>query len=291
MTYLRRAIDVKFRLGTGSFGESGANTVEVKGLRVSARIQKNGGVSLSQLSMKVYGLSLSTMNQLSTLGKPLIDGRNNLVGVSAGDANGKAVAFQGTIYEAWVDPNAAPEVCLIVNAYTGLLDALRPLPPSSFQGQADAAVIVAGLAQQMGYGFENSGVNVQLANPYFPGTGKQQLEAVARAGDFNFFIDDVLNVVAIWPMDAARNGEIPLISPETGMVGYPTHTENGIILTSLYNPAIVFGRDLQVESELTPATGRWTVFGVAHDLESETVGGKWFTQAQCTVLGHTQIAR
>jgi len=290
MTYLVREIDVKFRLGTGNFGETGANTVEITGLRVSCTIQKNGGVSLSRLAMKVYGLSLSTMNQLSTLGKPLIDGRNNLVSITAGDANGKAVVFQGVIYEAWVDPNGAPEVAFIVNAYTGLLDALRPLPASSFQGPVDAATIVSGLAQQMGYSFENTGVTVRLSPSYYSGTGKQQLDAVARDGDFNCFIDDVLNAVAIWPRDGQRGGQVPLISVETGLVGFPTHTENGIMVTSLFNPAIVFGRAIEVQSVLTPAVGQWTVFAVTHELESQQPGGPWFTKAQCTVLGRIALA-
>lgn len=291
MTYLVREIDVRFQLGQGNFGESGADTVDVTGLRVACSIQKNGGVSLSRLTMKVYGLTLSTMNRLSTLGKPLVDGRNNTVTVTAGDAAGKAVVFSGTIYEAWVDGAGAPELAFVVNAYTGLLDSLRPLPPSSFPGPADAAVIVSGLAQQMGYGFENGGVTgVLLSNPYFPGTGRQQLEAVARAGGFNFFVDDVLNVIAIWPRDGSRGGEIPLINAQTGLVGFPTHTENGIIVTSLFNPAIVFGRSIRVESVLTPASGTWTVFAVSHDLESQAPGGAWFTKAQCTVLGRLALA-
>lgn len=292
MSYARRKITVKFRLGEGNFGESGANTIEVEGLRVTASIQKNGGVSLSRLAMRVYGLDLSKMNQLSTLGKPLIQGRNNVVSVSAGDdETGMGVIFQGIIYEAWVDFSSAPEAALIVNAYTGLLDGLRPLPATSYPGSADAGVIVSSLATQMGYAFENGGVQVQLATPYFSGTGRQQLEAVARAGDFNFFIDDVLTTVAIWPRDGSRAGLTPLVAPETGMVGYPTHTENGIVVTTLFNPAIVFGRQLEVRSALTPANGTWTVFAVSHELESENPGGPWFTRAQCTVLGFQRLAQ
>jgi hypothetical protein len=291
MTFLRREIDVKFQLGKGNFGQDGVDTVEITGLRVAASIQKNGGVSLSRASIKIYGLTLSTMNQLSTLGKPLVDGRNNTVTLTAGDANGKSVVFSGTITEAWVDGAGAPEIALLVEAFGGLLDALRPLPATSFRGSVDAATIVAGLAQQMGYGFENGGVEgVVLTSPNYPGTGRQQLESVARDGGFNFFVDDVINAVAIWPRDGVRGGQIPLINAATGLVGFPTHTENGILVTSLFNPAVIFGRAIQVESVLTPAAGQWTVFAVSHDLESLAPGGAWFTRAQCTVLGRIALA-
>lgn len=290
MTLARRHIDLKFQLGQGSFGDGGFDTVEVTGLRVSATISKTGGVSLSSLNLRAYGLDLSTMNQLSTLGKPLIYGRKNIVSVTAGDdVTGMALIFSGIMQEAWVDAQGAPDVAFLVTAYTGQLDSLRPLPPSSFPGSADAATIVSGLATQMGYGFENSGVTVQLANPYFPGTGRQQLETVARAGDFNFFVDDVTNVVAIWPRDGARDGAAILVSPDTGLVGYPAHTQDGINVTTVFNPNIVYGRALKVESALIPSSGIWKPYAVTHDLESETPGGKWFTQAACTVLGHTHL--
>ena len=292
MSFVQRQIDLKFELGKGSFGDSGFNTVSISGLRASATIAKTGGVSLSNLDLRVYGMSLSNMNALSTLGKPLLDGRNNKVTVTAGDAGGaKSVVFSGIIQEAWADPNTAPDVAFLVQAYTGLVDNLKPLAPVSYPTTVDAATVVSSLATQMGYAFENSGVSVQLSNAYFWGTGRQQLEQVARHGGFNFFVDDVANTVAIWPKTGSRNGAIPLVNAQTGMVGYPQHTQNGIIVTSLFNPNIVFGRQIKVESVVTPASGTWTVFGVTHDLESETPGGKWFTQAQCTVLGHTALGQ
>lgn len=293
MTFARRQIDVRFQLGEGAFGESGFDTVDVTGLRVSASIVKAGGVSMSYLQMRVYGLDLSTMNRLSTLGKPLVDGRNNTVTVTAGDdVSGKAIVFSGIINNAWTDGRAAPEMMFNVEAFTGLLDSYRPLPPTSFPGSADAAVIVAGLAAQMGYAFENGGVNVQLANPYFAGTGRAQLESVARAGNFNFFVDDTLGAVptlAIWPKDGVRNGLTPLVSAETGMIGYPAHTQNGISVTTVYNPNIVFGRQIEIRSSLTPAQGQWAVYSVRHELESETPGGQWTTTAECTVLGRVVL--
>jgi hypothetical protein len=292
MTYARRRLNMTFKLGQGSFGDGGFDTVKVTGLRASATISKAGGVSLSELNLRIYGLPLSVMNQLSTLGKPLIEGRNNTVIVEAGsDDAGDAIVFAGTIAEAWVEMEGAPDGVFIVSAYTGLLDALRPLPPSSFPGHADAATIMAGLAVQMGYAFENSGVSVQLANPYFAGAGRRQAETCARAGNFNFFIDDTTNTLAIWPRNGSRGGAIPLLSKDTGLKGYPAHTQNGIVVTTLFNPSITFGGQVEVRSILTPANGRWTVFSVVHDLEAETPDGQWFTRLQCTVLGYVALPR
>lgn len=285
----KRHLDLTFRLGKGSFGNSGFNTQKVTGLRATASISKAGGVSMTSLQLQVYGLPLSTMNELSTLGKPLVDGRDNSVIVEAGsDTDGNAVVFIGTIFQAWADLRAAPDGVFTVEAYTSLLDALRPLAPTSYAGSADVATILSSLAQQMGYTFENSGVSVQLSYPYFAGTGREQALAAAEAANINLLFDNT--TMAIWPKGGSRGGASTLLSPETGMVGYPTWTANGLVLTSIFNPSITFGGTVEVKSAITPALGKWTVFKVDHDLESETPGGKWFTRLEATILGHTAIA-
>lgn len=290
MSFVERRIRLTFLLGEGDFGNSGFNQSTYEGLRVSATVTKNGGVSMSQLSMRVYGMSLSAMNRLSTLGKPLTDGRNNKVRVEAGDDEiGYTTVFIGTISQAWADMNDQANAALVVTAHSGLLDALRPTPPSSYTGPTSVSNIMASLAQEMGYQFEDGGVQVTLASPYLSGTPRMQAEAVAQAAGINWVIDD--ETLAIWPAGGTRGGLIPLLSPDTGLINYPAFTQNGLALTVLFTPSITFGGQVQVESSLTPANGTWTVFSVTHELESEMPGGKWFTQLECSVLGFVPLAR
>lgn len=286
MTFVRRRLTIRFQLGDdgAAFDASGNNTFEISGIRASANISKAGGVSMAQLSLTAYGLPLSVMNKLTLLGKPLVDGRNNTVTVSAGDdESGLAVVFQGTISEAWVDARNAPQVALVVSAFSGLVTALKPTPPVSFRGSIDASLAASGIAQQAGLVFENSGVSTRISDPYLTGTALQQLQQLAQAGKFDYTIDD--GTLAIWPKGGSRKGASVLISPETGLIGYPMRTENGVEVQTLFNPAIVFCSQIQIKSSLTPANGDWTVFRLSHDLESETPNGKWFTTMECSILG------
>jgi len=52
----------------GKFAESGTNTVKLTGLRASAVVTKVGGVSMNSLNLRIWGMTLSKMNDLSTLG-------------------------------------------------------------------------------------------------------------------------------------------------------------------------------------------------------------------------------
>lgn len=290
MSFVQRKIDVTFSLGEGSFGDSGFNTLKVTGLRVHAKIKRMGLPGASTAEISVFGLPLSDMNQLSTLGNPNIFLRNNRILVEAGDAvSGMSTAYAGTIWTAWADMSGMPQTKLEVSAIVGSLAALTPVKPASYPGSADAANVISAIASTAGFGFENSGVSgVMLSSPYLDGTARDQFHAAITAANIYGFIDDsvVPPKMCIWPRSGSRNGAIPLISPTTGLVGYPRYSDRGIGCRSIYNPSIAFGGNVQVQSSITPACGTWTVNALDHSLQSETPGGDWFTDFEGYRLGN-----
>lgn len=287
MAYAHRRLNLQFKLGKGSFGADGSDTVTLTGLRCAANITKAGGVSMSECDLRVFGMQLDVMNKLTILNKlRYTDSRFNEVTISAGDdQNGMAVCFTGILSEAWADAAAAPDVVFQVKAYTGLLEAVKPVSPVSYNGSVDVATVLQGIAAQMQpvRTLENSGVKTRISNPYLTGTLRDQALTIARAAGCNMLIDDT--VLAIWPFGGTRDGEVSVISAETGMVGYPTFTQNGIRLTTLYNPSLVFGRTIECKSTFTQANGKWVIASVSHNLSAEVPGGPWFTQIECGLLG------
>lgn len=289
MALLRRRINLRIQLGEGAYGESGTDTVDLTGYRVAARIIKAGGPSMGTAQVQVWGMALDLMNKLSTLGMVVTLLRRNTLTISAGDdENGLSVVFVGQITNAWSDFQAAPQVPFIIEAHTGSFDAVKPIPVSTFSGVTDVAVILSGLASTMGKRFENNGVSVKLANPYLSGSARDQALAVVQAAgiEWNGLDQDVL---AIWPAGGKRGGLSPLISPETGMVGYPSYTANGIMLKTIFNRDVGFGGGIVVQSDLTPANGTWNVFSIDHDLQSLVPGGNWFSNIGAARPGVTVV--
>lgn len=282
-TLIKRVIEVQIQLGEGSFGETGANTVSITGLRVSAIITKVGRAGMTTCDCRIFGLPPTVVKAITTLGKVLTGVKKNVIKLLAGDEGGQAVVFIGIIQTAFQDYNSAPDVSVTIGAYEGILEAMRPLPPSSFPGGADVATIISGLAEQMGYGFENSGVSVQLSNQYLPGTGFKQAQDAATAANINIAFDD--GTIAIWSKGKARGGTAIVVSPTTGMVGYPAWMEASIVVKSLYNPSFVFGAPIKVEgSFIENANGQWVPFKITHELDSEMPDGKWFSTLECSIL-------
>ena len=293
-SFAKRLMNVSIDLGKGPHGADGSTNITFYQPRVLARIERTGMPGYSTASMRLFGLSLDHMNAISRLGKPKTYERNNKVTLLAGDSeSGVGIVFTGTIQEAWTDFNAAPDVAVDISAVSGTIDATKPVPPTSYAGAVDAATVLSGLAILMGYGFINHGVSVILSNPYYPGTARDQANRCIDAADIYAVIDDQSHTLEIWPKDGSRaqpgNGEIPSISPATGMVGYPGYTEGGIILRTLYNPALRFGGQVQVSSSLPPGNGTWIICRLSHQLESEQPGGAWFSDLEAYRLGDPPI--
>lgn len=280
MTFTRKRIDVTITLANGQFeGESG-NSVTLSGHRVSADIANSGGESMGALQMRLYGLKQQMMNQLTVVGPiaSAIRAQNTITLDAGDDVRGLKTVYTGVIDQAWGDYHGAPDVMFNLTAFAGIDAAVKPVPPSTYKGSADVVDIMSNLASTMGLIFENNGVEGQLSNPYFSGSALTQVKECARAAGLLYTIDR--GVLAIWPKAGFREGDATVISPETGLVGYPSFTSNGLVLVTEFNPDVRLGGQIQVQSSLDVACGIWTVYQVAHTIEAERQGGPWFTHIQ-----------
>jgi hypothetical protein len=295
VTFIRRRIDLSFILGQGVFGESGQDTVKITGQRVYCTVMSNLGPRQGTATIRVYGLTRSLLNQLSSLSRVTEAQRKNRVIIEAGDDKaGMSVVFDGQIMLSQIDMASFPDVALSVEALGGALEMLKVMEPISYPVSADAAVILSDLAYKMGMDFENGGVTgpvrVMLATPYYPGALMEQAEACARDANITMVIthgERGRSLMVITPKGVPRGGLIPLVSPETGLVGYPSYASglSGLSVKCVFNPQLRMGGLVKVSSDLQVANGQWTVFNIAHELESEVPGGQWFTHFDGQVYG------
>lgn len=303
MTFSTRQIDVTFQLGSDASGNpqsfagsGGADTAKLTGLRVSCQINKVGTPGFNKMVMRIWGMTLDQMNQLSTLGRPRPTyARNNTVIVEAGDPDsGVATAFIGTITDAYAEGSSTPDVPFVVAAQTGFVDKIKPVPPTTVQGSADVAQLMSGFAATMNATFENNGVSgIKIPNPYYPGTAMEQAARCAQAANIDWGLDDggANRILWIAPKNTPRTKPAVTISPATGMIGYPAFTDNGIILSTIYNPNIVFQGTVTVSgSQFQTANATWLVYNLTHTLESEVYGGKWETEVYGTSFKGLTVA-
>lgn len=279
-TFTKKILTAEITTGKGEFGAEPGETVTLTGLRMLAEMSKPIGDSMGELQLRIYGMPQDRMNRLTSIGtiRPALR-TGNRVKLSAGDAGGMHLIFDGMMTEAWADYNQAPDVPFNIVAYMGMEALLTPAPAISIKGSADVAQIMDKLAKVMGLTLEDGGVKVKLSSPCFEKTALQQIRACAQAADIWYSIEP--GKLVIWPKNSSRPGEVPLISPETGMVGYPALNAKGMSVKTLFNPRIRLGGGVQIQSSLPMATKKMNVFNFGHSLSCEVPGGPWFTNLEC----------
>jgi len=283
--FTKKLIELTITLGVGDFGADLGDTVTINNsmddrLRMMVDVVNAGGPSMGMATLRVYGLPFEMMNKLTTIGviNNAIRVKNTIL-IAAGDAEtGMQNVFQGVISEAFGDYNAAPDVPFNVIAYAAYDAALKPVGAISYQGATDVGGIMQTISNEMGLIFENNGVDVKLSNPYLPGTNLDRVRALATAADFRWAMDR--QVLAIWPRNGARGGEVPIVSSETGMIGYPSLSSKGMDIRMAFNWNMRLGGNVMVESALPMACGEWNIFNVSHSLSCEMPDGPFFTRIE-----------
>jgi hypothetical protein len=289
MTSFENKKQLKFviTLQTGSFGSSNANTITLVGYRAEANINKAGGMMMGELRAQIWGVSQSDMNSCTTLQWKPKSLNQNTVQVYAIDGPQTTLVFQGNIVNAWGVYDNMPDVYLMIQAQSAYFNQLAAVAPTSLKGGVDVATLMAQLAGNMGYAFENNGVNVQLSNPYLPNTGLEQAKALAQAAGVDLYLDD--NVLAICPQNQPRNmTTIPQISATTGLTRYPTFDGVGVSFEMLFNPAVRFGGSISLITSVkavSDVSSQWIVTSLAHNLESEKYNGKWHSRVRGNLSG------
>lgn len=262
-------------LGTASFDAAGDNQYDVQGLRSIAIIDNAGGVQMSSLRARIYGVPQDVMNMATTLQYRPAGIRPNTVQVYAIVGDTQTLVFAGNIINAWGNYQGMPDVFLEIQAMAAYFAQTQAAKPRSYKGAIDAAVIFQQIANDMGYTFENNGVSVMLSDVYLASTNLEQARTLARMANVDLYIDG--HVLAITPKNQPRNVPVPEINPTTGLIGYPTFDGVGVNLRVLFNPSIIFGGQIHVSSSVIPANGTWQVVSLAHHLESEKPDGLWMS--------------
>ena len=286
-SFEKRRIQITIKLGSDTKTnqpnkfENGSDTLTVDGARTSVRIQNSGAPAGSSASVDIFGLTQSLTNQFCTLGMSFNLVPKNTMLISAGvDGGVLSPVFTGTITNSYADYNQAPNVPMHFELQAGLFDSVMPTVASSFPGSTAVADIMAGFARIGFYAFENNGVTVKLQSPYFSGSLATQIQECAEAAGINAEV--IGSTLVIWPRGGSRdNQSIPLISKDTGMVGYPAYTQQGIIVRSIFNPQITFGGKVKVESSVLKATGTWAVNKLDLALDALIPRGQWMSTAYC----------
>lgn len=285
-TFTFKQLRFTFTLANNAvFEGTGSNVLTVTGLRASVSVKGSGFPAFPEAGARIYGLRQSDMNALTALANIVqtdapLPWQRNSVSIEADSGDGFSTVFAGQIVTAGPDYSSMPDVALQLLARVMFFDSVNPATPTAYTGATDVAVIAAAIVAKMGKVLENNGVQgITLDSPYFANTLAEQLRDLAAQSGIDVYNDFGDNVVAICPKGQPRQTPTWVLSPATGLVGYPTLDSLGYTQTrAVYNPAFRFGGRVTVQgSDVPRANGAWLIRALSHNLESIKAGGAWFS--------------
>jgi hypothetical protein len=262
------------------FPGTNSNTLIIDDLRISSQVQAVARLA-TQAQIDIFGMFPADMDALTIAWSQAPVILDNIVILEADCGNGFVQVFRGTIIEAQPIYSAAPDVFFSVLATTGYFQKINAAEPTSYPAAADIDTIAAGFAADMGFAFVNGGAFGTLAEgAYFWGSKWDQFAQACAATNTDFYVlgDTLLITAANLPNDQQP---AVVLTPASGLVGYPQFERSGLSVLALFDPALTCGVPLEIEGDVPAANGRWYPYALIYVLESRKPNGNWFAQMKC----------
>ena len=281
-TYSLKDIRVSIALDKGGAN----NQYNFQGFATNVAISKTGGVDFATAQVEIYGLTLDVMGQLTTLAFKPLNRRWNAIEIAAGEqGTSLPVIFRGCVTVAYADLNGSSPV-LKIEAQVGAYPLLEPASTVSVTGSQDVGAFIQSQSAQAGFEYQNDGVQATLSDMTIYGDPITKIRTAANAADVDVVFDDDKTIIL--PKNGIRRAEggIPVISSATGMIGYPTFTNQGIQCRSFFRPELHVAAAVQVQSIVPHATGVWKITQLQHSLSAHNLNSSaWETSFDGMWLG------
>lgn len=261
--------------------EVGGQLKLYEGLAMTASGTKFANANQNECEVKITNLDQATRDYLLTETSPFNKNKKRKVlTVEAGRVStGYSLVFSGDITNAvGAQP---PDITITLKAATGD-HAKGDIIATSQPGVAPLRNIAARVAQDMGLALDFQATPKQIANYTFTGSKVKQVEQLGVMGRVNAYIDDTTLVVKDFNAPLAkRTRELNL---DTGMIGVPEFTEQGIKVKMLFDNQTVLGGGINITSRLNPAAnGLFTVSKLGFELASRDT--PFYYIAECARTG------
>jgi hypothetical protein len=268
----QKTIRVTIILAEDEF-ESGSNTKVIEGLAVTVDVDKAGLPDKNSAKIVIYNLAMKDMEKLTFLAFRPLQKRKNKILVEAGNVGEKlGLVFKGDITSAYPDFNSGPDIPFEIEAMTAGWSYQIADSPTSIDGEQDVATLMEQFATEAGFGFVNNSVSATVKNTTFTGSPVSKAQQLAQEVNIELLIDDETFTIQTW--DNPR-GDAVLLSAASGMIGYPSFTQDGVSARSFYNPKLRLGGQVKIQSVVPKASGYWKLTKLSHNLSAYGASPQW----------------
>lgn len=273
---------------------SSGNTYIIDGLPVTARIDKTGGFdALHQSDITIRGLSMDKATEMKVLEYTDWGERVNDIVVEAREGEEEAWyrVFAGNAISAVPQINTDGTMDFHIHAVAGACSISKVVTPTSVKEAVSAETLFRQFANEGEIEYKPLGkLGVYVKNCVFTGSPKEKMRQLAVMIGCDAFIDD--NALVTKEYGGETYPEVPTVSVENGMLGYPRYTSQGISFRCLLRKDIKFAGLVNVQSVIKPFCGVWQIYKVSLKLDAYYPhGGDWHMDVDCMTRGREIVVK
>lgn len=262
------------------------------GLEIHGRLQMYEGLNISVSGTKfadplqneatiiIGGLNPDTRNYILTEASPFAKREKPArVTVEVGrESSGLFLLYTGDIVSAEI--GLPPDLELTIKAKTNNANGAKVVVAPGRE-KVKLSLLSREVADNNGLGLLFQALDKFIGNYSFTGAASRQIYDLQRAGEVQAYVDDETLVVK--DRDQALTGRRRILNANSGMIGLPRATEEGVDVTYLIDGESLLGGQLTVDSKLNPAlSGDYVVEQLKFD--ARTHSDEFFYIASCRRL-------
>lgn len=246
-----------------------------EGMRIRATGTKYANPTQNECTVTISGLSQPVRDSLISTTETAT---RRLILEAGRVSTGLHRIFVGDIYAG--EPSSPPDVDVVLMAKTGNAWNEKVTVVSGAEMQK-LSNIARRVADDLRVTLDFQATDKNIANYSFSGTANKQILRLQDAGQVQAYVDDERLIVK--DLRTAIKGRTRILSLDSGMVGIPKRTEQGVEVTYLIDGPSDLGGTLELNSIFNkPLNGKYTINQLKFDITTHE--DQFFYQALCAKL-------
>jgi hypothetical protein len=237
-----------------------------EGLNIVASGTKYANANQDECEVQISNIDKATRNYILTETSPFNKNRKRkkLIVEAGRQSYGASRIFVGDIVTSTV--SQPPDITITLKALTGNFtkgDIIARNQPS----QMSLKKISEQVARDLGVTLDYQAKEKNIGNYSFNGGALKQIDKLGQAGGVNAYLDG--DVLVVKDYNVPLNGKMRILDLDSGMIGIPEVTEQGVRATFLLDNQTTIGSALKITSKIYPAVnGTYTIYKLSFNIAS-----------------------
>jgi hypothetical protein len=244
---------------------------------IRAKGKKAANALQNECELEIANLDTATRNYLLTETSPFNQNRTpKILNLYAGRVStGPFLVYTGDIMTVGI--SQPPDIMLKLQCGTGHFKK-GAVGRRSGGANTKLSTLAGAVASNLGVSLRMEAPNVSVKNYSYSGNALDEVQELASAGSAQAYVDD--QHLILKSVNVPLSGSVLNLSAQTGMIGVPEITEQGLKVKFLFDGSVKLGGAINITSVLNPAVnGLFVIFKLDFELSSREI--EFYYIAEC----------